>query len=134
MNNYDRWKQRFQNFERSYLLLTEVVDGNIDLFSQLEKEGIVQRFEILFELSWNILKDYLENEGYDNIKNSKQTIRQAFQDEIITDAEIWMGALKQRNLTSHTYDNEILDKTVSYIIHEFYPIVRDLYYQLKDKL
>ncbi len=133
MNNDIRWKQRFENFEKAFLLLNEVIDKEIHLYSQLEKEGIVQRFEILIELSWKVLKDYLENEGYD-IKTPKQTIRQAFQDEVIADGEQWMTALEQRNLTNHTYNNEILEETVSYIVDDFYPIVRDLYQRLKEEL
>ena len=134
MNNDIRWRQRFQNFEKAFLLLNEISDKEINSFSSLEKEGIVQRFEILIELSWKVLKDYLENEGYDEVKNGKQAIRQAFQDEIITNAEDWMDALKRRNLTSHTYDEKILKETVNYILNEFYPIVRDLYQKLKTKL
>jgi hypothetical protein len=49
----------------------------------------------------------LENEGYDAVKNGKHAIRVAFQDEIITDAENWMEALKKRNLTSHTYNESV---------------------------
>ena len=134
MNNDIRWKQRFQNFERAFLLLDELVDRDIASFSQLEKEGIVQRFEMLIELSWKVLKDYLENEGYDDVRNGKHAIRTAFQDELITDAEAWMDALKRRNLTSHTYDNLILNETVTYTLSEFYPIVRDLYQKLKAEL
>ncbi len=133
MNNDIRWKQRFENFEKAFLLLNEVTDKEIHLYSQLEKEGIVQRFEIIIELSWKVLKDYLENEGYD-IKTPKQIIRQAFQDEVITDGEQWMTALEQRKLTSHTYNNEILEETVTYIVDDFYPIVRDLYQRLKEEL
>jgi len=134
MNNEVRWKQRFQNFEKAFLLIDEIADTESETFSQLEKEGIVQRFEILIELSWKVLKDYLENEGYDDVKNGKQAIRQAFVDELITDAEGWMDALQRRNLTSHTYNNEILEDTVEFIQHNFYPIVRDLYYRLKKEL
>ncbi|MFV0554964.1 MAG: HI0074 family nucleotidyltransferase substrate-binding subunit [Mangrovibacterium sp.] len=134
MNNDIRWKQRFQNFEKAYLLLNEVADYDVMQLSQLEKEGVVQRFEILIELSWKVLKDYLENEGYDEVKNGKQTIRQAFQDEIITDAEAWMDALQQRNLTSHTYDDSILESSVSFIMNNFHPIVRELYHKLKKEL
>jgi len=134
MNNDIRWKQRFQNFERAYLLLSEVAGKDINSFSQLEQEGIVQRFEILIELSWKVLKDYLENQGYDDVKNAKKAIRQAFQDELITKAETWMSALQLRNLTSHTYDEEILKETVTFVTNDFYPIVRDLYTKLKEEL
>ena len=134
MNNELRWKQRFQNFEKAFLLLDDVVDTDIDDFSQLEKEGLVQRFEIIIELSWKVLKDYLENEGYDDVQNGKKVIRQAFVDGIITNAEEWMEALEKRNLTSHTYNDAILEETVQYIQGDFYPIVRDLYNRLKKEL
>lgn len=134
MNNDIHWKQRFQNFERAYLRLSEVAGKDINSFSQLEQEGIVQRFEILIELSWKVLKDYLENQGYDDVKSPKDAIRQAFQDEKITNAEMWMRALQLRNLTSHTYDEEILKETVTFVTNDFYPIVRDLYTKLKKDL
>jgi nucleotidyltransferase substrate binding protein (TIGR01987 family) len=134
MNNDIRWKQRFQNFEKAFLLLDEVAQRDIDSFSKLEKEGIIQRFEMLIELAWKVIKDYLENQGYDNVKNGKQAIRQAFQDELITDAESWMQALQLRNLTSHIYDEKILQETLSFVINDFYPITRDLYHTLKKEL
>ena len=133
MNNDVRWKQRFQNFEKAYLLLDEAVHRKMEELSQLEKEGVIQRFEILIELSWKTLKDYLENQGYDDVHNGKQAIRKAFQDEIIHDAENWMKALEKRNMTSHTYDDAILRQTLDFIINNFYPVVRDLYFQLKAK-
>ncbi len=135
MNNDIRWKQRFQNFEKAYLLLDEVVNSDrLETLNQLEKEGLIQRFEILIELSWKTLKDYLENEEYDNVKNGKQAVRQAFQDGIIEDAETWMSALVKRNLTSHTYNEDILVEMLAFICETFYPIVRSLYFQLKKEL
>lgn len=134
MNNDIRWKQRFQNFEKAFLLLDEVAQRDIESFSKLEKEGIIQRFEMLIDLSWKVIKDYLENHGYDNVKDGKQAIRQAFQDELITDAESWMQALQLRNLTSHIYDEKILQETLSFVINDFYPITRDLYHTLKKEL
>jgi hypothetical protein len=48
-------------------------------------------------------------------QNSKHAIRVAFQDEIITDAENWMEALKKRNLTSHTYNENVLNETMVFL-------------------
>ena len=134
MNNELRWKQRFQNFEKAYLLFDEAMQLDRATLSQLEKEGIIQRFEVLIELAWKTLKDYLENEGYDQVKNGKHAIRVAFQDEIITDAENWMETLKKRNLTSHTYNEDILEQTLIFLADIFYPLVRDLYFNLKKSL
>ncbi len=51
MANDSRWKQRFQNFERAFLLLSEALENNPQNLSDLEKEGVIQRFEYTFELA-----------------------------------------------------------------------------------
>jgi hypothetical protein len=47
-----RWQQRFQNFDRAFLLLREVIDQGCASLNQLEKEGAIQRFEVAYELGW----------------------------------------------------------------------------------
>ena len=56
-----RWKQRFQNYEKAYLLLERNL--NIAEPSEVERAGIIQFFEMAFELAWKLMKDYLEEEG-----------------------------------------------------------------------
>jgi len=58
-----RWKQRFQNFDRAFVLLRDGLEPGPAALSPLEKEGIVQRFEYSFELAWKTLKDFLEESG-----------------------------------------------------------------------
>ncbi len=49
MNNPDTcWRQRFANFQRVFLLLREAIEKHPAQLSQLEKEGIIQRFEYTF--------------------------------------------------------------------------------------
>ena len=96
--------------------------------------ALIQAFEFTFELAWKTMKDYLENEGYDQVKNSKQTIRTAFQAELISDAETWMGAIEKRNLASHAYNSVILGETIEFIYKEFSPIAKKLYEDLKKHL
>ena len=100
-----RWKKRFENFNKLYTLL-EKYSGKENL-SELEQAGIIQFFEMTFELAWKVLKDYLEAEGY-IVKSPRETIKQAFQNEIINDGHIWMDALSIRNLTTHTYDENLV--------------------------
>ena len=58
-----RWKQRFQNFDRAFVLLRDALEEGPGALNQLEKEGVVQRFEYSFELAWKTVKDYLEESG-----------------------------------------------------------------------
>lgn len=132
MNNERRWKQRFQNFENAYsLFLRRIEEYGQFPYKEAYQMALVQGFEIVIELAWNTIKDYLENEGYDNVKNGKQVIRRAFQDELIHDAETWMSALEKHNVTSHTYNTKILEETLAFIHDEFYPVLRELFFKLK---
>ena len=132
MNNELRWLQRFQNFENAYAVFVRRID-EYEQFPDKEayQMALVQGFEIVIELAWKTMKDYLENEGYD-VKNGKQAVRQAFQDELIQDAETWMSALEKRNLTSHTYNPALLQETLDFIHKAFYPALRDLFFRLKS--
>ena len=58
-----RWKQRFQNFDRAFVVLRDAMGNGPDALNQLEKEGVIQRFEYCFELAWKTIKDYLEAGG-----------------------------------------------------------------------
>jgi len=136
MNNYIRWKQRFQNFENAFKVFQRRID-EYQQYSDTEayQMALIQAFEMIQELSWKVLKDYLENEGYEDVNNARKVFRTAFQEEIITkDVEVWMDSIKNRNLTSHTYDENTLIEILTYVNNEFYSSVRNLYHKLKKEL
>lgn len=124
-----RWKQRFENFEKSYLLLDKY--SNQPITSELERAGIIQFFEMTFELAWKVLKDYLESQGY-LVKSPRETIKQAFQIELINDGHVWLDALAKRNLTTHTYDDVLAERLVNQIKAEYLPELKSLYKKLGE--
>ena len=63
MSSDIRWRQRFDNFDRAFVLLREVYERKLDSLSRLEKEGAIQRFKVAFKLAWKTIKDYLEESG-----------------------------------------------------------------------
>lgn len=130
-----RFRQRFEVFDKAFLNLDELKARDFSSFSTLEKEGIIQRFEILVNLSWKVLKDFLENEGF-LISSPKDAIRQAFSSKLfgVDIADKWLESLNIRNLTSHTYTQDALDKNVRFILDEFLPLVKNLQQILKGKL
>lgn len=125
-----RWRQRFENFERSYKLLEKYSNESIE--NELERAGIIQFFEMTFELSWKVLKDYLENEGF-IVKSPRQTIKQAFQSGLIDDGHTWMQALEKRNQMAHNYDEEAAKKFVDDITDDYLPVIRTLYNKLSEE-
>ncbi|GGB58037.1 nucleotidyltransferase [Lentibacillus populi] len=122
-----RWKQRFENFSRSYKLLVKYAEKPIE--TELERAGIIQFFEMTFELSWKVLKDYLEMQGY-KVSSPREAIKQAFQIDLIENGHVWMEALTKRNLTTHTYDEEMAKEFVEEITVVFLPEFKLLYERL----
>ena len=100
----------------------------------LFRMALVQAFEILIELSWKVLKDYLENEGYTEVQTGKRAFRQAFQDGMIENGEVWLKALEIRNHTSHIYDVSILEDLNVFVIESFLPEVKKLHNTLQAEL
>ncbi len=125
-----RWKQRFSNFEKAFLLLNRTAKK--EKLNEAEKAGLIQFFEITFELSWKIMKDYLESIGFIT-KSPRETIKQAYQAEIISNGHKWIDALEARNKTSHIYEEEEIEEISINIVVLFVPIIQDLYSFLKKE-
>ncbi len=105
-----RWKQRFNNFDRAFVLLREVRDRGVENLSQLEKEGAIQRFEFSYELAWKTLKDYLEESGIVITPiTPRNVIKEAFAARLLDDGQVWIDIMLQRNQLSHTYDSRTFD-------------------------
>lgn len=107
-----RWYYRFDNYRRAFTLLREAIEQETPL-TQLEKEGVIQRFEYTMELAWKTLKDYLESESvvFDQI-TPRAVIRRAFEAGVITQGEIWQKALDSRNRMSHTYNFDTFERVI----------------------
>jgi nucleotidyltransferase substrate binding protein (TIGR01987 family) len=117
-----RWKQRFNNYLNALQTLTEAVElAQQRPLSKLEQQGLIQGFEFTHELAWNVLKDYLDAQGFVGLIGSKNATRQAFKDALIQDGEAWMDMIKARNLTSHTYNTAIASDIAADILTRFYP-------------
>ncbi len=115
-----RWKQRYQNFQKAVELLHEPFSRGIENLSDLEKEGTIQRFEVVLELAWKTLKDYLEFSGIviDPV-TPRTVIKEAFAAKVISDAEVWIAMLDYRNLLSHTYSSKTFHSAVAAIRDQY---------------
>jgi len=132
MGNQDiRWIQRFQNFEKAFLLLKETV--HIESPSVAERAGLIQFFEMTFELAWKLLKDYEEEEGF-IVKSPRDAIKQAIQSNIIASGHTWIDALTDRNLTTHTYHEKAAVEVEEKIHNKYFPILETLYTDFKNRV
>ena len=116
-----RWIQRFQNYGRALLRLSAAVElSRQRALTELEEQGLIQAFEFTHELAWNVLKDYLEAQGFVELIGSRNATRQAFKNGLLEDGEAWMDMIKARNLTSHTYQDKIAEDIAKDILGRFH--------------
>jgi nucleotidyltransferase substrate binding protein (TIGR01987 family) len=124
--------QRYANFHRACSRLLEVTEDDrlVDNLSELELEGLVQRFEYTFELAWKVMQDLLVYKGYDFMLGPNGTMKMAFEDGLITDHDGWRRMAKSRNMLSHVYDEAEVLPIVSLIYSDYAPLLK----QLDEKL
>lgn len=132
MENQDiRWEQRFQNFEKSMNYLEKSMQ--IKSPDMIQQAGMIHFFEMAFELAWNTIKDYLQAQGYNDIKSPRSALKKAFEIDLIEDGNSWLELLTNRNLTAHTYDEEKANEVIILLRQEYFPLLKVLYNTLKLK-
>jgi nucleotidyltransferase substrate binding protein (TIGR01987 family) len=85
----------------------------------LEQQGMIQSFGYTHELGWNVLRDYLKDQGTQQLYGSKDTVREAFAVGLVRDGETWMNMIRNRNHSSHTYYLEVAKAIVSRVIDSY---------------
>ena len=122
-----RWRQRLQNYSRALSLLGSALANGPDVLNDLEREGVVQRFEYTVELAWKVLKDYLEFSGVQLVSvTPKSVVKAAFSARLLSDGQLWIDMLDHRNLLSHKYDQTLLGKGLAEIEARYLPALNAL--------
>lgn len=128
-----RWVQRFNNYEKALESLTSAIElGKTRPLSDLEKQGLIQAFEFTHELAWNVMKDYFDYQGTQNITGSRDATREAYSKGVIKDGEGWMAMIQSRNKTSHTYNRAVADEIVNEIQNSYFDLFVQLLHQFKQ--
>lgn len=131
-NNKDiRWKQRATNFLKAFQLLHRSLTINDP--SDIERAGMIQFFEVTFEMAWKLLKDYAVEEGY-NPKSPRESIKLALRMNIIEKDNLWFQALEDRNTTVHTYDESYAQAIEQRIRNQYFPLLVELSEWIKIRL
>lgn len=127
----ERWRQHLATFDKALVRMDEVVTlWHSRKLSDLERDGMNQRFEYTQELAWKLLKNYIEYQGEAQMGGSRDTIRQAFRLGLIENSEPWFDMLESRNLTSHVYDEETEMTVIERIVDTYYPILSLLHAEM----
>jgi len=130
-----RWIYRLDNYKRAFALLREAVEIiQARELTQLEKEGVIQRFEYTWELAWKVLGDYLDSKGVVlETVTPAAVIKAAFAAKLITNGDTWMKALDARNKMSHTYNLQTFEKIIADICAQYFGVLDALHLMMLEK-
>lgn len=127
-----RFEDSLINFRNALVRFKTTIEGK----SHYEQDGYgdifldiaVKRFEFTFEMAWKTCKRALDYFGF-NCKSPRECLREAYSQGILSDENIWLNMLEQRNLSAHVYDGisvgEINSDLVKYL---------DAFEKLQEKL
>ena len=132
MENQDtRWLQRFDNYKKTIGHLENGLNlGELDIF---QRAGLIQFFEMSFELAWKLLKDFLEEQGFQDVKSPRMAIKKAFEIGLIENGHAWLELLMDRNLTAHTYDVEKAAAVEQLIRQKYFVLLKSLEQTFDEK-
>jgi nucleotidyltransferase substrate binding protein (TIGR01987 family) len=125
-----RWKLRLKNLTKAFIRLKSACAQ--EKYSDLELAGLVQTFQLTFELCWKTLKDLLLFEGYE-VNSPRETIKKAFELSLISDTERWFNALENRNVLCHMYDEPMATQAMHEIKETFEPMLRECVDSLRQR-
>ncbi|CDD84488.1 MULTISPECIES: HI0074 family nucleotidyltransferase substrate-binding subunit [Bacteroidaceae] len=130
-----RWLQRYDSFHRANKRIQEVMEtfSSPESLSELEREGLIQRFEYTYELAWKTLQDLLKYKGYEFMQGPNGTLRQAFEDGLVVNHDGWRRMAQARVTTSHTYNEGDAMDIARQIYDEFAALLQQLDVRLNEE-
>ncbi len=105
---------KLDNLKKALVSLEKIIDQyeSLSVTSELKeslRDGAIQRFEFTYELAWKSLKRFFEVYMLENVDAliGANLFRMGFEAGLISNVNIWLEFKRNRNLTSHTYDQNV---------------------------
>ena len=109
-------KQSLENLERALRRLEEALQEPVS--NSLVIDGTIQRFEFVIELYWKTFKRLLATEGLE-ANTPREALQKAYAAHWIDDETAWLQMLRDRNETSHIYDEAAARRIYAHIQQNF---------------
>ena len=119
--------KKYENFCASLGNMKDIYNYE-EPYDNVVLTGLVGLYEITFEQSWKMMKEILQNHGYEEgaTGSPKIILKTAYKAGMIKDEELWLRALQARNNVTHSYNQKIALGIVSEAKNEFYKMFVEL--------
>ena len=122
--------KKYENFASALANLEDA--PNQDLSNDFVQSGLINKFNLQFELSWKLLKRLLEYEGATLAASGspRAILKEAYRFYDFIDEAAWLDMLRDRNTNVHIYDNKLAQDLIQRILNVYIPA----FGQLRDGL
>ena len=123
--------KKYENFCAALSNMKEIYNYK-EPYDNVILTGLVGLYELCFEQSWKMMKELLENHGYEEgaTGSPKIILKTAFSAGMIKDEELWLRALQERNNVMHSYNQRIALEIVARAKADLY----DMFCALKKEI
>jgi nucleotidyltransferase substrate binding protein (TIGR01987 family) len=111
-SSFENLKKSFQNLTRS--LSTPVTEPR-------DLSGIIKDFEMVYELSWKVLKKKILEDGHQSL-GAKDVFTKAYQLGYLGEQDVWLEMIVDRNQAAHVYDEKMASQIVERIRNKYAPL------------
>jgi len=116
----------FQQFQKAVARLKDVLEQEKNEYI---RDSAIQRFEFTFDLSWKLIKTFLEEDRGVICASPKGCFREAYTQSVLDYDECWIEMTDTRNKTAHIYKEEFADEIYSRL-----PVYLNLFNGLVEKI
>ncbi len=125
-----KWIERFKVYQNALAVLEEVCKSYIENKDNIIfKLAVIKAFEIVFELAWRLVRDYLKECGI-GAKYPLDSLKGAYSKSMLMNYYVWLDMLEDKNEVTHSYNptkaDAIAEKIVSKYLKEFYTLLNYL--------
>ena len=126
----EKLSRRFKDFEKALNNLESALNNIVD---DLDIDGAIKRFELCYDLSWKLMKNYLESQGI-IVRSPRACFKEAYQNELIEDEYEWMIMIDDRNMLVHDYTFEESRKIFNKIKDNYFRLLKNFYLKIKERI
>jgi nucleotidyltransferase substrate binding protein (TIGR01987 family) len=128
----EKLKRKLEDAKKAIVTLEEIL---MEKYSKIVRDATIQRFEYTFEVAWKLLKEYLYHKEGIVCNSPKSCFREAFSVGLLNEEEtvLFIQMTDDRNLTSHTYDEEIAENLYKKV-KNYYTLLKSLIERINNNL
>ncbi len=125
--------KKFEQFSRHLQVLRRA--DKEDITNEFIISGVIDKFYIQFELGWKVLKELLSYEGVKSAASGspREIIKAAYAYFDFIDENLWLQMLRDRNDTTHMYNEEAAVELVDKIIKDYIPVFEKMEQAVNDR-